>query len=121
MKLWHAVLHSVGLKLRNGEIVKDKAFKLPSPTEIAVLELLSGKEMYGLEMVKASDRLTRGSIYVILNRMEDKGLVSSRVADVSGPLAGRRIYSITGLGQRAYAAWQHAQAAFNLSWNPGVA
>ena len=72
-------------------------------------------------MVKSSDRLTRGSIYVILNRMEDKGLVLSEVADVSGPLAGRRIYNITGLGQRAYAAWQQAQAAFGLSWNPGVA
>ena len=89
-----------------------KDFKLPSPTEVAVLELLAGKEMYGLEMVKASDRLTRGSIYVILNRMEDKGLVSSRVADESGPTAGRRIYSITGLGQRAYAAWQQVQTTF---------
>jgi DNA-binding PadR family transcriptional regulator len=104
-----------------GVIVTDKDFKLPSPTEVAVLELLSGKEMYGLEMVKASDRLTRGSIYVILNRMEDKGLVSSRVAETTGPSAGRRIYSSTGLGQRAYAAWQQAQAAFALSWNPGVA
>ena len=101
--------------------MNDKDFKLPSRTEVAVLELLSGKKMYGLEMVKSSDRLTRGSIYVILNRMEDKGLVLSEVADVSGPLAGRRIYNITGLGQRAYAAWEQAQAAFGLSWNPGAA
>ena len=101
--------------------MSEKDFKLPSRTEVAVLELLSGKEMYGLEMVKASDRLTRGSIYVILNRMEDKGLVSSRVAETYRPSAGRRIYRITGLGQRAYAAWQQAQAAFGLTWNPGVA
>lgn len=92
----------------------DKDFKLPSPTEIAVLELLVGKEMYGLEMVKTSDRLTRGGIYVTLNRMEDKGLVSSRVIDENGPTAGRRIYSITSHGQRAYAAWQQAQATFGL-------
>lgn len=96
-------------------------FKLPSPTEVAILELLSGKDMYGLEMVKASERLTRASIYVILNRMEDKGLVSSRVEETSGPTAGRRIYAITGLGQRAYAAWQQAQIAFGLSWNAGAA
>jgi DNA-binding PadR family transcriptional regulator len=102
-------------------IVKEKDFKLPSPTEVAVLELLAGKEMYGLQMVKASDRLTRGSIYVILNRMEDKGLVTSRVAETTGPNAGRRVYSITGLGQRAYAAWQQAQAAYGLAWNGGVA
>ena len=99
----------------------DKDFKLPSPTEVAVLELLAGKEMYGLEMVKASDRLTRGSIYVILNRMEDKGLVSSRAAETAGPSAGRRIYSITGLGQKAYAAWRQAQAAFGFAWNAGAA
>ena len=101
--------------------MNDKDFKLPSRTEVAVLELLSGKKMYGLEMVKASDRLTRGSIYVILNRMEDKGLVSSRVDEITGPLAGRRIYSITGFGQRAYAAWKQAQAALAMSWNPAVA
>ena len=93
--------------------MSDKDFKLPSPTEIAVLELLVGKEMYGLEMVKASDRLTRGGIYVTLNRMEDKGLVSSHVANESGPTAGRRIYRVTGHGQRAYAAWQQAQISFN--------
>lgn len=69
--------------------------------EKAVLELLSGKEMYGLEMVKASDCLNRGSIYVILNRMEDRGLISSNVVDISGPLAGRRIYSITDSGRMA--------------------
>jgi PadR family transcriptional regulator, regulatory protein PadR len=90
-------------------------FKLPSPTEVAVLELLSGKEMYGLEMVKASDRLKRGTIYVTLDRMEDKRLVKSRVIEESGPTAGRRIYSITGHGQQAYAAWRQAQVVFNSS------
>ena len=107
--------------LTKGAVVNDKEFKLPSPTEVAILQLLSGKEMYGLEMVKASERLTRGSIYVILNRMEDKGLVTSRVSEASGPRAGRRIYAITGLGQRAHAAWQQAQIAFGLSWNAGTA
>ena len=90
-------------------------FKLPTDTEVAVLELLVGKEMYGLEMVKASDRLNRRSIYVHLNRMEEKKLISSRVTDTTGVTAGRRIYSITGHGQRAYAAWQQAQAVFGWS------
>lgn len=84
----------------------------PSDTEAEILGLLVGKEMYGLEMVKASDRLSRGGIYVTLNRMEDKGLVRSRVPDETGPTAGRRIYYVTGHGQRAYAAWQSAQAAW---------
>ena len=89
--------------------------KLPSRKEAAVLELLSGKEMYGLEMVKSSDRLTRGSIYVILSRMEDKGLVCSRVTDVSGPFAGRRIYSITVTGSQAYKVWLTLQRALSAA------
>jgi PadR family transcriptional regulator, regulatory protein PadR len=88
-------------------------FKLPSPIEVAILELLSGKEMYGLEMVKASDRLKRGTIYVTLNRMEEKGLVKSRVVEESGLTAGRRIYGMTGHGQRAYVAWQRMQMEFS--------
>ena len=57
-------------------------------------------EMYGLDMVKASKHLNRGSIYVHLNHMEDEGLVSSRVVEtITGPLAGRRIYAITDKGR----------------------
>lgn len=90
-------------------------FKLPSATEMVVLELLSGKEMYGLEMVNASDRLKRGTVYVTLDRMEEKGLVRSRVVEEKGRLAGRRVYSITGFGQAAYAAWIQAQCVFKAS------
>lgn len=97
-----------------------KDFKLPTGTEMAVLELLVGKEMHGAEMLKASGRLSRAAIYVILNRMEEKGFISSRVKDESGPLAGRRIYCVTGHGQRAYGAWQHAQAAFAFPLGEGA-
>jgi DNA-binding PadR family transcriptional regulator len=85
---------------------------LPSGKETIALELLhSSREMYGLEMVKASKgALGRGTVYVILDRLEDKGFVKSRAKKQPG-IAGmpRRLYRITGLGQRALAATQSAQ------------
>ena len=86
---------------------------LPSGKEAVVLGLLRGSgEMYGLEMVRASDgALRRGSVYVILDRLEDKGFVQSR-ADKRHGLPGmpRRFYRITGLGERALRARQNVQA-----------
>ena len=55
--------------------------RLPSMsrTESLVMELLRGRERYGLELVDASGgSLKRGSVYVILARMEEKGFVDSR-------------------------------------------
>jgi len=74
--------------------------RLPA-SEHLILELLSGRETsYGLELVAASrGRLTRGGIYVTLGRMEQKGLVTSDSAE-----GGRRLYRMTGLGQRALLA-----------------
>ena len=86
--------------------------RLPSAKELVILDLLAGKkEMYGLEMVQASGgRLARGTIYVTLMRMDDKGYVTSRQVkeeNVSG--LPKRVFSITGLGQRALAAARQAQ------------
>jgi DNA-binding PadR family transcriptional regulator len=83
--------------------------KLPTGKEMAVLELLiGGREMYGLELVKASEGLLkRGTIYVLLDRMEQKGLVSSREGDRDATASGlpRRRYRICGQGRLAYQAW----------------
>lgn len=73
--------------------------RLPA-SERVILDILSARDAYGLELVKASPgRLTRGGIYVTLGRMEAKGLVSSRTAE-----GGRRLYRATGLGRRALLA-----------------
>jgi DNA-binding PadR family transcriptional regulator len=74
--------------------------RLPA-SERTILELLAVRQAsYGLELVGESDgRLTRGGIYVTLGRMEQKGLVTSAVAD-----GGRRLYRATGLGERALLA-----------------
>jgi len=88
-------------------------FKLPSGKELVVLEMLCGKrEMYGLQMIEASEgKLKRGAIYVLLSRMEDKGYLKSwQVKEPKTPGMPKRMYKVTGLGQRAYAAWRQAQA-----------
>ena len=55
--------------------------RLPSmsQTESLVMDLLRGSERYGLELVEASGgALKRGSVYVTLARMEEKGFIESR-------------------------------------------
>ncbi len=86
--------------------------RLPSAKELVILDMLAGKkEMYGLEMVQASGgRLARGTIYVTLMRMDDKGYVTSRqVKEENASGLPKRVFSITGLGQRALAAARQAQ------------
>ena len=90
----------------------ERYMKNLSPIEIVVLELLvSGGEMYGLEMVRNSSRIKRGTIYVTLDRMTDKGLVKSRREKNPGDSGlPRRIYDLTGLGTRALQAQYAFQA-----------
>ena len=82
-----------------------------SAKESLILELLvDGGELYGLQLVAASKRrLKRGTVYVTLGRMEDKGLVASRLEDAPPNAGGlpRRIYAPTALGRRVHDAWSH--------------
>jgi DNA-binding PadR family transcriptional regulator len=88
--------------------------QLPSAKEAIALELLRTiRELYGLEMVKASEgKLSRAAIYVLLDRLEQKGFVKSRPEkEPNTPGMPRRLYSITGAGSRALAARRAAEAA----------
>lgn len=73
--------------------------------EAEVLRLLIDTgEMYGLEMVQRSDILKRGTVYVTLSRMGDKGYVESRLEDVEpGDGPPRRLYKASDEGRRVYA------------------
>lgn len=79
---------------------------LLSKTEALILEIMSDngfKERYGLELLKLSDgKIKRGTIYTTLQRMEDKGFVTSRQEEKPDDVPGipRRLYEITGVGQR---------------------
>jgi PadR family transcriptional regulator, regulatory protein PadR len=93
-----------------------------SRKEFKILELLIAKgELFGLEMVTSSEgELKRGTIYVTLQRMSDKGYVESREEPRQMPEIGipRRKYSATGLGEKVYQTNIRAQEFFNseLAW-----
>jgi PadR family transcriptional regulator, regulatory protein PadR len=79
--------------------------------------LLSGdsQEMYGLEILNESEGLLkRGSLYVTLQRMEEKRLVRSRQEARPKPEVGipRRVYCVTGLGMSAFRRYQTAHKRF---------
>src|SRR5436190_1887799 len=83
-----------------------------SPKEKLILELLVPEnEMYGLQLVASSRRrLKRGTIYVTLGRMEEKGYITSRLDDPPPDEGGmpRRLYRPTPLGRRVLGAWTAA-------------
>ena len=82
-------------------------FPSMSKTESLVMELLRGRERYGLELVDASDgALKRGSVYVILARMEEKGFVESRQEERDGEGGTpRRLYRATQYGRKVHGAF----------------
>ena len=80
-----------------------------SGKEWLVLELLvRDGVMYGLELVAASQgELKRGTVYVTLGRMEEKGYITSRQEPAPAPTGGlpRRLYEPTPLGKQLSKAW----------------
>ena len=96
-----------------------KESRLPSMsvTESLVLDLLRTRERYGLELVDASGgRLKRGSIYVTLARMEDKGFVESWQEERPPGAIGlpRRLYRATDYGLKVHDAYQLLREALAL-------
>src|SRR5919206_4832905 len=93
--------------------------RLPSmsATESLILELLRTRERYGLELVDASSgTLKRGSVYVILSRMEAKGFVESRQEERPPGAIGlpRRLYRATDYGIKVHDAYQLLREALAL-------
>jgi PadR family transcriptional regulator len=91
-----------------------------SVKESLILDLLTERgELYGLQLVATSRRkLKRGTVYVTLGRMEQKGYITSRLEDAPANAGGmpRRLYQATSLGRRVLAAWSaptnHLMPAF---------
>jgi len=87
-----------------------------SATERQIIELLAAHdELFGLQMVELSEgRLKRGTVYVTLGRMQEKGLLESRQeAQPAGAIGlPRRLYRPTGLALRALAAWHAAERMY---------
>jgi DNA-binding PadR family transcriptional regulator len=92
-----------------------------SANELNVLRQLVVAEKYGIELVEGSNgQLSRASVYVLLGRMEDKNLIKGRKVDTPAGEQGppRRIYKVTGLGERAVRAYEAAALAFSGKWSP---
>jgi len=84
--------------------------RLPSlsTTESAILDLLAAEECFGLELVESSrGRVKRGSVYVLLARMERKGFVASRQEQRPAGAIGlpRRLYRATPYGLKVRDAY----------------
>ena len=77
--------------------------------------LVARDELFGLQMVELSDgRLKRGTVYVTLGRMVEKGYLESRQEPLPEGAIGlpRRLYRPTGLAMRILTAWQTAEASY---------
>jgi PadR family transcriptional regulator, regulatory protein PadR len=92
-----------------------------SSKERIILDLLvSSGARYGLQLVDESGgSLKRGTVYVTLGRMEEKGLVESQhEPSTREPDAiPRRMYRATAHGRRVLDAW--ATVARALALEPG--
>src|SRR6188474_1588382 len=93
-----------------------------SATERLIIELLANhEELFGLQMVEQSEgRLKRGTVYVTLGRMQEKGYLESRQEAMPEGAIGlpRRLYRPTGLALRVLAAWQAAESSFAANAEP---
>jgi PadR family transcriptional regulator, regulatory protein PadR len=87
-----------------------------SATERLIIELLvEHDELFGLRMVELSrGALKRGTVYVTLGRMQEKGYLESRQEPLPAGAIGlpRRLYRPTGFALRALAAWQAAEQIY---------
>jgi len=85
-----------------------------STTEALILELLEDGETFGLDLVERSaGRLKRGTVYVTLGRMQQKGYIESRTEAAPAGAIGlpRRFYKPTNFGLRVMDAWMLAARA----------
>lgn len=93
-----------------------------SGTERLIVELLmANDELFGLQMVELSGgRLKRGTVYVTLGRMIEKGYLESRQEPLPEGAIGlpRRLYRPTGLAMRILSAWQTAEASYLTGGKP---
>ena len=94
-----------------------------SKKEHLILELLITQgEAYGLQLVKAAPNdLKRGTVYVTLGRMADKGYVASRQVKEPGEKGlPKRLFRPTGHGRRVFQAWAMAKAVMEGGLAPSL-
>ena len=96
-----------------------------SPREAAVLVALYGKELYGLEIPKAVEESSGGTIkmrldtlYPVLCNLVSKGLIKARWGEEVYPeRGGARRYSLTGNGSAKLRSLQSTDGD-SFDWQP---
>jgi len=86
--------------------------------EKALRMLLANGPMYGLQMVKSSGgEIGRGTVYVVLTKLEDKGWIESKLRSPPAGKRGpeRREYSITGSGRDVVLAIDQMRVACSIN------
>src|SRR3954471_17218293 len=82
--------------------------------ELCVLALLARRESYGYEIAStlaAGVEMGEGTIYPLMRRMQNDGLVATRLVESSsGP--PRKYYRLTAAGHAAYLAQKREWRAF---------
>lgn len=92
--------------------------------EILVLKLLNEKEQYGYQLISELRSrsgeyfaLKEGTLYPILYRLEDDGLVTSRWSEPKGKEVSKKYYRITEKGadvlKEAAALWKSFSVKVN--------
>lgn len=107
------------------------------PLEVGILTVAVAVQrrgdprFHGFELAKAlagaqaRSLTSHGTLYKALGRLEDRGLLTSTwedpeiAADERRPR--RRLYEVTGAGERALAAWHVRQGAGSPGRRPGLA
>jgi transcriptional regulator len=92
-------------------------------TELLVLALLEDRPRHGYEIGKSIERGSQGrlsfrigSLYPILCRLEDRGLISGRWIERAGERR-RRYYRLTAAGRKALARERSLWSEFVLTIN----
>jgi len=84
-----------------------------STAERLIFDLLvEHGDLFGLQLVeRSSGRLKRGTVYVTLGRMQEKGYLESRQEPLPAGAIGlpRRLYRPTGYALRVLDAWRLAE------------
>lgn len=87
--------------------------------EILVLQLLQEEEKYGYQLLSELRNrsgglfaMKEGTLYPILYRLEDDGLVESRWQELKGKELSRKYYAITGQGKETLGKLKELWFAF---------
>lgn len=99
----------------------DKGY-ISGSSQLLVLTILSEKPYYGYELIKTLKQrsndtfdMKEGTLYPILHKLENGGLVSSSNQEVSGRT--RKVYAITEKGKKELAKEKQEWAEFSTAVN----